>query len=408
MPLPPPLSNGERSTLAAHSELLNGNSMHNLKHQVQHVHALHRILHPCRNANFALIVLNQPLDFPIPFLEQLWLHATWRVCADGGANRLFDALNGNTLLQGRLLPHFIAGDLDSIRSDVSEFYRSRGTLILPSDCQNSTDFEKCLVALMNVEAKEVTSSEMATSGDISNLSLLIKANPGEGAIFPPCISKDPMDIVVIGGTGGRFDQMMGIVHTLLRVGELHLHRRVWLLSPECAITTLGKGTHRIDVVDSFEGPECGLLPIGNSCVVSSHGLKWDLDRSTLSFGLNGLVSSSNILNWNPTPVVPEHWLSRESIFAATPDSPGGISKIFSRSTPVALAISAEGTTQHGEVAQIRDVRMESSAKALAPSRIRRESIPTIRAGERMGHVFVETSEPIIWTVSLNLKKKLHF
>lgn len=61
--------------------------------------------------------------------------AALRVCADGGANRLYDELP--RMLPGQppdevraaFLPSSISGDLDSIRPDVLSFYSQRGVLI---------------------------------------------------------------------------------------------------------------------------------------------------------------------------------------------------------------------------------------------------------------------------------------
>ena len=60
------------------------------------------------------------------------LAASYRICADGGANRLHDAAcewvpNGE-ISQGRkaFLPNIILGDLDSIRPDVSDYYKQQG------------------------------------------------------------------------------------------------------------------------------------------------------------------------------------------------------------------------------------------------------------------------------------------
>lgn len=42
------------------------------------------------NIPHALIILNQP--FSITLLKTLWAACEWHCCADGGANRLHDAL----------------------------------------------------------------------------------------------------------------------------------------------------------------------------------------------------------------------------------------------------------------------------------------------------------------------------
>lgn len=58
--------------------------------------------------------------------------ATLRVCADGGANRLYDELPGMLpgqaaeAVRSQYLPSAIQGDLDSIRPDVLAFYRQHG------------------------------------------------------------------------------------------------------------------------------------------------------------------------------------------------------------------------------------------------------------------------------------------
>lgn len=80
--------------------------------------------------------------------------ATTRICADGGANRLFDqiphmitAVDPDTARQQHL-PDLIKGDLDSVRQEVREFYTSHGVpfIDLSSD-QDTTDLEKCLLFL---------------------------------------------------------------------------------------------------------------------------------------------------------------------------------------------------------------------------------------------------------------------
>lgn len=42
----------------------------------------------------ALVILNQP--FEAELLKRVWKATSWRACADGGANRLFDVTQSST------------------------------------------------------------------------------------------------------------------------------------------------------------------------------------------------------------------------------------------------------------------------------------------------------------------------
>ncbi|XP_050943203.1 thiamine pyrophosphokinase 1 isoform X6 [Cucumis melo] len=91
-----------------------------------------------RSSTYALVLLNQRLP---KFTPLLWKHAQLRLCADGGANRVFDDLPlmfphldaldvrnrfgllvsfSSVLLYYK--PDVIRGDMDSIRTEVLEFY----------------------------------------------------------------------------------------------------------------------------------------------------------------------------------------------------------------------------------------------------------------------------------------------
>ena len=93
----------------------------------------------------ALIILNQP--FSKPLLTRLWHASDWHCCADGGANRLHDLLDRPTIndlpLNLRLFlqqaqesepeqyfPDLVKGDLDSLRSDVRQYYEARVGILL--------------------------------------------------------------------------------------------------------------------------------------------------------------------------------------------------------------------------------------------------------------------------------------
>ncbi|KAF5785195.1 putative thiamine diphosphokinase [Helianthus annuus] len=212
----------------------------------------------------ALIILNQRLP---KFSPLLWEHAKVRVCADGGANRLFDNMpelfhdehDDVSVIRQRYKPDVIKGDMDSIRPDVLNFYRNLGTEIVDnSSDQDTTDLHKCITYVL----------DLMSDDEKSNLCIL-----------------------VAGALGGRFDHEMGNVNTLCRFSTT----RIVLLSNDCLIQLLPSTRHHeINVLSSVEGPHCGLIPIGTpSGSSTTTGLEWNLDNMEMRFG--GLVSTSNIV-----------------------------------------------------------------------------------------------------------------
>lgn len=84
-----------------------------------------------------------------------------------------------------------------------------------------------------------------------------------------------LKLVVVGALGGRFD------HEAANINVLHTFAkdlRIVLLSEESSLTVLPAGhVHDILVDRSFEGPHCGLVPIGApSLSTTSTGLRWNL------------------------------------------------------------------------------------------------------------------------------------
>ncbi|XXG54146.1 hypothetical protein AAC387_Pa03g2099 [Persea americana] len=186
---------------------------------------------------YALVVLNQPLP---RFTPLLWKHAQLRLCADGGANRLYDEMPAllphEDLLdvRHRYKPDIIKGDMDSIRPEVQEFYIKLGTEVVDESYdQDTTDLHKCVNFILDCT---------------------------------PNMEKSNLRILVSGALGGRFD------HELL---------------PKTR-------HHEIHIQSSVEGPHCGLIPIGEpSASTTTTGLQWDLTDTAMKFG--GLVSTSNIV-----------------------------------------------------------------------------------------------------------------
>ncbi|KAL4458874.1 hypothetical protein ABPG75_013739 [Micractinium tetrahymenae] len=210
----------------------------------------------------AVVLLNWTLPTLTPLL---WKNAKLRVCADGGANRLYDELP--RMLPGRpadavraqYLPTVIKGDLDSLRPDVAAFYRQHGVAIedLSAD-QDSTDLQKC-IQFVRQQAEE------------------------QG------LQLQQLTLVALGALGGRLD------HTLSNLSTLYMY-------PDMSLVLLGDGNLArlvpagravIRPDRRLEGPTCGLVPCAGGAVASSSGLRWNLHSTPMAFG--GLVSTSNII-----------------------------------------------------------------------------------------------------------------
>jgi len=210
----------------------------------------------------ALVVLNSP-SFGRAMLERLWAGAALHVCADGGANRLFDSSDAS--MRSSLVPHHIVGDLDSARPDVVDFYKALGSGLERAEDQDRNDLDKALDVVERCWAAAGTPAEMRS-------------------------------VAVLGAFGGRFDQEMACFNSLYRT-----HVNVRLYSDDNVAILLRPGAHRIRVDPRFEGPTCGLIPLGGRCdKVTTTGLRWNLSDEPLAFG--ELVSTSNAISFTGSEV----------------------------------------------------------------------------------------------------------
>lgn len=177
------------------------------------------------------------------------------ICADGAANLLHHL---ELQKQPTLVPTVIIGDLDSVQPDVLQFYQRKGTLVTKDVSENSDDFHKALSAIP--EYRQSSSAHLPT--------------------------------VVIGGYGGRFDQTSANINALYI--EAQRRHSVYWIGNGNIILVLPQGENTISIDAAHEGPACGLIPIGGSVTnVTTEGLRWNLTDQKLSFGRNGLISTSN-------------------------------------------------------------------------------------------------------------------
>lgn len=242
----------------------------------------------------AMIILNAPIRQPPSALfDQLWNKSSLHICADGGANRLYQATavvaaaatnNNNNQQQDKYRPDLITGDLDSLWPETRAHYSARGVDIVRQYDQNFNDLDKS-----------------------------IRSIASHGPQYTTCF--------VYGAFGGRFDQEMASMQALFTHGcssSDSTLQQIWLWSDQNAALLLqphvqheiycpnyGDDDDNEDDDDKEkiskkrlvlgEGPTCGLIPLGEPCQsVTTRGLKWNLDGSTpLAFG--GLVSTSNCI-----------------------------------------------------------------------------------------------------------------
>lgn len=178
------------------------------------------------------------------------------MCVDGGLNRFIEYKENCTELLKP--PYLISGDFDSWTLKSMEYAKSEKCKIVPTPDQNETDFTKALRTLALELEQTMTNS-----------------------------------VLVICETSGRLDQIMANINTLFKSKNfLRSSCEVMLLSSNSLSFVLTPGTHFIYISRKIITSKnwCGLIPFTKS-IVSTKGLKWNLNESCLEFG--AMVSTSN-------------------------------------------------------------------------------------------------------------------
>jgi thiamine pyrophosphokinase len=159
----------------------------------------------------------------------------------------------------------IIGDLDSLTDESRVYFESStpskdGTEVVHDPDQYSTDFGKAVT--------------------------YVRAQHGA-----------PVDIVAVGGLGGRVDQGLSQLHHLylFQTHPRYDKGRMYLFSGESLTFLLKTGHHQIrvredDQEDVFE-KYVGILPMKEPSRITTKGLEWDVTDWHTEFG--GMVSTSN-------------------------------------------------------------------------------------------------------------------
>ncbi|PYH48783.1 thiamine diphosphokinase [Aspergillus saccharolyticus JOP 1030-1] len=177
-----------------------------------------------RPSPYALLVLNHPINEKA--YDVLQRHASIIVCADGGANRFYEMMKarGSEFTE---FPTVIIGDLDSIHPDIRTHYESIGVPVIQHIDDYSTDFHKSLqyirkhtktilAADANTTPPTTTSTGQAAPATAPATAPAPAPAPAIVATTTNTEAKTPphLEILVLGGLGGRVDQAFSQIHHL--------------------------------------------------------------------------------------------------------------------------------------------------------------------------------------------------
>jgi thiamine pyrophosphokinase len=204
---------------------------------------------------YAVLILNQPINRNA--LDAVIQNASLLVCADAGADRLLKYDQERSNGRKPRLPDAIIGDLDSLKPDTAEYYRGKGVKVIKDPDQYSTDFTKCLKWIRDVWRNTT--------------------RPGDSL-------DDTLDVVVLGGLGGRVDQGFSQIHHLYMAANdpTMLKGRVYLLSEQSLSFLLEDGLNVITLQPGY---------FEENTRITTKGLEWDVRDWPTEFG--GQMSTSN-------------------------------------------------------------------------------------------------------------------
>lgn len=244
----------------------------------------------CSEADHALILLNTEFT-QIP-LEKLWKNSSVHVCADGGANRLYDYFEDPSQRE-KYIPRFITGDGDSLRPYVRDYYISKGSKMITQLSQYSNDFMKAIkVVILYLDEH----SRCAFESEIEEMDGLSKLLNAYELQEKKLSTHKNLVINVAGGIGGRFDQTISLIHQLFVLSQRFPWIDMLFFTSQDVIFLLLKGTTLVEyssrsIFNTDKIPKCGLLPFGEKVTLTTEGLQYDVDNWISE--ISGNVSSSN-------------------------------------------------------------------------------------------------------------------
>ena len=215
---------------------------------------------------YGMVLLNQSLEH-VSFIINATERSDCVVCADGGANRLFE-IHQRAIASGYRdeddlnMPTAICGDLDSLDSKVRDHFEGAGVHISKDTDQYATDLKKSLRYVKKV----MTAAAV------------------------------PFDLIVFGSLSGRADQAFSQLHHLYLANsdpELKPLGEVYLITPESILFLLKPGRNVIHtpVQKNMFTENIGIIPLGKPAIITTQGLEWDVTDWSTDF--ESQVSTSN-------------------------------------------------------------------------------------------------------------------
>ncbi|GAB0094794.1 Thiamine pyrophosphokinase [Sergentomyia squamirostris] len=211
-----------------------------------------------KEEDYALVVLNRPINCEENFVIELWNSAQIRLTVDGGTDRWLNFSSKSSSSRKILPPDMVTGDFDSIHPETLTTMKSLNCDIIRTPDQNETDFTKAIRELK-----------------------------------PRLNARNVETVIVLAETSGRLDQIMANINTLFKAQTFSPELDIFILSSDSLSWLLSPGHHSITIPRRILDQKlwCSVIPIGRKCVVTSRGLKWNMTGQTIQFG--GIVSTSN-------------------------------------------------------------------------------------------------------------------
>ncbi|EMG46455.1 hypothetical protein G210_3302 [Candida maltosa Xu316] len=257
-------------------------------HHIQPFIHLSHTANPIKNN--VLLILNQKITIDlISFFQKTDIS----ICADGGANRLYEYFNNDEQLRAQYIPDYIVGDFDSLRPEVRSYYESKGSRVIHQAEQYSNDFMKCIYCIqLHYYLRDEDKTWPEDINEENGIAQLWESLPGD--------KHKEVKIYVLNAVGGRFDQSIQSINQLYILNESTPNLSLFFITASDVIFLLKRGKNYVTYDDRFlfskSGfPSCGMLPLSNKPIIlSSYGLKYDVREWTSK--MMGYVSSSNSIS----------------------------------------------------------------------------------------------------------------